>query len=160
MQRIDPDRLARQAESLSALARRLVFDADAADDVVQDTCLAALERGPRPGVPLGAWLVRVMRNLAARRHRDAQRQQRALEALATRRAAADPPSVHERVALHRRLLDAVRRLDEPYRMTVLLRYFDGLPPRVIAVRMDVSWTRRGARSPARRSAPSGIGTDR
>ncbi len=134
---IDPEQVAQQAEHVRALARRLLDDA-AAEDVVQDACLAALRRPPAPGVPLRAWLVRVVRNLAARRCRDQERQRRALVALAERHAERSAMDVQERVRLHARLIRAVQRLPEPYATTLLLRFFDGMPPRVIAVRTGVS----------------------
>ena len=47
--------------------------------------------------------------------------------------------------MHRRLLAAVEALDEPYRTTVRMRWFDGLPPREIAARLGIAphivWTR-------------------
>src|SRR6185295_7253069 len=38
---------------------------------------------------------------------------------------------------HKRLVLAVMQLDEPYRSTVLLRWFEDLPPREVAARLGV-----------------------
>jgi DNA-directed RNA polymerase specialized sigma24 family protein len=60
------------AEWLQRLARGLVRDANDADDLFQDTWVAALEN--RPVLPdqhsRRSWLARVARNLVARRLRD------------------------------------------------------------------------------------------
>jgi hypothetical protein len=53
---------------------------------------------------------------------------------ATSRSADD---VVQRVEAHRRVVNAVSDLDEPYRTTVLLRFYEELPPREIARRMAV-----------------------
>ncbi len=42
-----------------------------------------------------------------------------------------------RAEVHCELVEAVLHLSEPYRFTVLLRYFEDLPPRDIARRADV-----------------------
>ena len=61
---------------VARLARRLVGD-DAADDVVQDTWVAALEKAPRERERLRPWLARVVTNFARQRRRgDAHRVQR------------------------------------------------------------------------------------
>lgn len=49
---LTPDLLA-HAGALRALARRILRDADAAEDVVQDTWMAALERPPAARERLG-----------------------------------------------------------------------------------------------------------
>ena len=57
-----------------------------------------------------------------------------------RQTATPPPSVDvllEREAQRRRVVSAVVSLPEPYRRTVMLRYLEGLPPRLIAQRDDV-----------------------
>ncbi len=134
------------ADWARALARRLVSD-DVADDVVQETWLAAL-RSPPHAAARGtgrAWLATVLRNVVRRRARAAARR------TAHEHAAALEPATRERAApgarettaageivaraeAHRRVVDAVLALDEPYRATVLLRWFDGLAVGEIAAR--------------------------
>ena len=63
----DAERLALETDWLHRLALRLVHDVHAAEDVVQDTLLAALDRPQwaRQGdVSLRAWLTGTVRNLA------------------------------------------------------------------------------------------------
>jgi RNA polymerase sigma-70 factor (ECF subfamily) len=115
----------------------VVFDETRVDDVVQQTWLAALERPPRDRSGLRAWLGRVARNFALRASRDEGRRSRR-----ERRAAkpeTTPPTVDVvgELAAHRRVVHAVLALQEPYRTTILLRFYKDLPPREIARTMDV-----------------------
>jgi len=130
---MDPGNLALYAEGLRALARRLVRDAAAADDVVQEACLAALRRGhaSRP------WLVGVVKNLARRRHRDESRRAERERRAARPEATAPDAEAVERAELQRALLDELLALDEPYRAAMLLRHVDGLPLGEIARRLRV-----------------------
>lgn len=117
--------LLQHAEWLRGLAARLVRGDDA-DDVVQDTWAAAVrsppserEGGARP------WLAQVARNVARRRWRSDSARRVREEVVGT---AADPVASPEelvaRAQLHRRLADHVLALDEPFRSTILLRYFE------------------------------------
>src|SRR5436305_11656038 len=61
---LDPDALLAHVDAVRRLAGVLVHDADRADDVTQETMRIALERGPKAGWPLSAWLGGVARNVA------------------------------------------------------------------------------------------------
>ena len=116
---------------LRTLARGLLRDTHAADDVVQDAWLVATgtdaaARSPNP------WLRAVTRNLALRRLR-AEERRRNREATVAR--SEREPSTADRVAaleLRRRLLDAIEALGEPYRGTIVARYFEDQMPAAIA----------------------------
>lgn len=123
---------------LRALARRLVSDAHAADDLAQDALVVALERPPRHGGNLRAWLARVLRNL----QREGWRRQAARPASTaqldpTELDPTDAAEVVTRAELAQLIGATVLALAEPYRSTVLLRHFDGLTPRAIAARQGV-----------------------
>ncbi|HTF89960.1 MAG TPA: RNA polymerase sigma factor [Planctomycetota bacterium] len=121
------------AAALRALAAALTNDANEAQDLIQETWLRALRHegsGDRPR----SWWAAVLRNLA--RNRARQRRQRAHD---EREAARDErlPSefeVLERLEVAQRVAAEVTRLDEPYRTTIHLRYFEGLSPDEIAKR--------------------------
>ncbi len=138
----DPNRLLEDLLAhdawIRSLASRLVRDEHAAQDVVQDAWMEALEKPPRKPGPLRSWMRRVVRSFALMRHRtDAHRRQR--EERAARGESL--PSVAEmldREETRIRVARAVASLEEPCRSTVLYRYFEGLPPREIAARLDVS----------------------
>lgn len=128
--------LLEQVSWMRRLARALVADRDLADDLVQETCVAALERAPRETGNLRAWLGEVMRN-ALRQHSRARGRRLAREVSAARPEALEPADkLVERVLLQRELVNAVLELDEPYRSTLLLRFFEELPPREIARRTE------------------------
>jgi RNA polymerase sigma factor (sigma-70 family) len=115
---------------LRTLARRLARDPDVADDLVQDACAAAL-RQQQPPNSWRAWLTTVVQNLMAARRRDDRRRPR-LQSLSEADAVCQGQGSVQRAADQQRLAAAVMELDEPYRSTVLLRFFDGFPPRRIA----------------------------
>ncbi len=138
------DRSAKDAEQLLShvdwarrLARSLVADSNRADDLVQRTWVAALERPPGEDVPLRAWFAGVLRNLARQDRRSDDRR------VARERAAARDdvlPSADESldaIARQKMLMGAVLELDEPYRSVIVRRYFDDVPPREIASELGI-----------------------
>src|SRR5262245_5832641 len=130
---LHPETLLEHGPRLRTLARRLVRDGHAADDLVQETWLRAVESGGESS-SAWQWLARVLRNLAFQGRRlDAHRAER--ECGAARREGRDEPE--QRFSGHKDLVAAIDRLPEPYRQTILLRYFEDLPPRRIAARLGV-----------------------
>ncbi len=129
-----PDALLAHRVWVREVARRLARNAFDADDLEQDTWLAALRAGPSDGPGIRAWFARVARNRSHEVHRgDAHRASRE-ERVARGEATASTASLVEQAEAHRRVVDAVLALPEPLRETVLLRYFEGLPPRDVAAR--------------------------
>ena len=136
----DPEFLLRHVAHVRQLARRLVFDADLAREVEQETWVAALEHAPRDLRQPRAWLSRVARHVARRLWARKDRSQ-GLERVAGRerhaaRTAAEktPPDLVEREQALRRLLAAIDRLPEPVRTTVVMHHLDGLSLRDVAHR--------------------------
>lgn len=126
--------LLEQVSWIRRLAHQLVADRELAEDLVQETCVVALQQAPREIGKLRQWLAQVLRN-ALRQHARAQGRRSGREAaLAPAEAHESPARLVERVHLQRELVGAVLELEEPYRSTVLLRFFEELPPRVIAQR--------------------------
>lgn len=126
----------RELAGLHALARSLVHgDADA-DDLVQDTALAAITHPPElaDGRPLRPWLATVLRNRwrmdrRGRARREAREQAVGLELAEVHGAeaaeAADAPAAIDRARMLERLASALVALDEPFRTVVIRRYLDG-----------------------------------
>lgn len=131
-----PALLAEQA-FLRTLARELV--ADRADDVMQQTMLLALQHRGEIREPR-SWLGRIARNVAANLRRTDRRRS------ARERAAAVPeraPSSAELLLREERraaLVRAVDALPPPLREVVLLRWYEGLPPRRIATSLGLPVT--------------------
>jgi len=136
-QQADIERLLQHSDWVRGLALRLVGDASRADDLVQETWRAALERPPRHAENLRGWLAAVVRNVARQLGRsDARRATREERASSD----SDEPSLDElaaRATLQRDVVDHVLALEPELRAVVLLRYFDGHPPREIARRTGV-----------------------
>ncbi|MEE8148015.1 MAG: RNA polymerase sigma factor, partial [Longimicrobiales bacterium] len=131
------DALQEHAGFIRALARGLLSDPDQADDIVQETCLAALRHPPRHRANLRAWLGTVARNLAFRRHRSARRRAHH-EARAVRPdRLPSPAELAERMELQRKVLNAVDSLEEPFRASLIFRYFDDLTPSEIAGHLQI-----------------------
>jgi RNA polymerase sigma factor (sigma-70 family) len=126
------------ADWLRRLAAHLVRGGGGADDLLQDTWEAALRCPPDPARPAQPWLAEVLRNLVRARGRKARRR-RSFET----QARVDPlgvPSAEvllERAEAQRFVAELVIGLDEPYRSTVLLRYYEGLSGARIAAALDV-----------------------
>src|SRR5262249_18060373 len=133
---VDPEHLLGEDGFVRGLARHLLRDANGADDLAQETWVAALQRGPR-GAPLRHWLATVMRRLLARDRRRRDRELLRQRAAARQEPVPSTDEIVAREALRAEVVRAVLALDEPYRAVVLLRFFEHLPPRAIARRLQL-----------------------
>jgi RNA polymerase sigma factor (sigma-70 family) len=125
------------AEWLRHLATRLLGESEA-EDAVQDTLAAALKAPPQ-AAQSRPWLAEVLRNFARRRWRRGRIHTRAVGALGylDEGSAPAPDELLVRTALQRELVDLVLQLEEPYRRTLLLRYYEGKSAVAIAAEMGV-----------------------
>lgn len=128
--------LLRHRDWLRALARHLVADEARADDVCQDALLGAIGRAEPPVSPR-SWLARAVRSLAARQARDEGRRCARERDAAVERTVPATAEVVAQFASQRVVANAVHALAEPYRSTILLRYWDDLPTRAVARRLGV-----------------------
>lgn len=158
---------------IRALARSLVVDPQAADDIAQDTMLTALERPPREGGgdSIRAWLARVARNFARQRSRGESRRAKR-EAIAGGqvgdRKGLETPSAAElasRLDMQRVLTEIVADLGEANRTVLLLHYFEGLSLVEIARRTQspagtIRWRLKRALEQVREAMDARHGGDR
>src|SRR5687768_9075876 len=119
------DELQRHARWIRRLAGELLRDEGAAEDLVQETWLAALTHPPAEE-RLRPWLRQVARNFARMRHRkDARRTQREREARPA--AAPEGPDAYVlRLEAEQHLSRELASLDESFRAVLMLRYYEDL----------------------------------
>lgn len=122
---------------LRRLARTLVRDAAAVDDLLQETWLAALKNPPDPNRPARPWLAGVIRRLAAMRTRGEARRVHRQRSTARGEGVPSTAELVEGVDTQRRIAEAVLDLEEPYRTTLLLRFYEQLSSVDIAKRQGI-----------------------
>jgi len=133
---LNPEALLEHVAWVRELARALVADENHADDVSQETLLAAMDAPARKVRNLRAWLAGAVRNLVRQDRRlAARRVEREGRAARTDRVPS-PTELVEKADLQRYVVKLVLELREPYRSTVLYRYFEGLSVRRIAHRTE------------------------
>ena len=121
------EELLAHAAWLRRLALRLVADADVADDLVQETWIAAARSAPEPRQSLRPWLAKVLRDAFRMRARSEGRRSAREQAVSL--VADDVPTPELLVAraeAQKRLVDLVLALEEPYRGAVLLHFCEGV----------------------------------
>lgn len=131
------ERLLAHREWVRHVARAMVRDENDADDLEGEMWLDALRRPLRSGRSLRGWIY-----TALRRDRVDGRRSEGARARRERAVAREDafPSAGELVAkadAHRQVVVAVMELAEPYRTTILYRFFEDLPPSRIAERLGI-----------------------
>lgn len=131
------DLLLQHTEFLSALAARLVSGGSDADDLTQETWLSALRRPPADAGAVRAWLAKVARNHALQAHRSRRRRVSREQWVARPEGLPSTDEIVARENARRGVVEGLHQLSEPYRSTLLLRFYEDLPPREVARRMKV-----------------------
>ncbi|MBI3817828.1 MAG: sigma-70 family RNA polymerase sigma factor [Planctomycetes bacterium] len=134
---LDDDDLKLQVAWVRRLAFNLLRDAHVADDVAQDTMAAALEHDLDLDASPRGWLATVTRNFVRQTLRIRARRTAREQAAARSQQLPSASDALERAESFRNAVNAVLSLEEPLRSTVLLRFFEQLPPREIARRQGV-----------------------
>ncbi|MGE3166752.1 MAG: sigma-70 family RNA polymerase sigma factor [Planctomycetota bacterium] len=130
------DALLEQVQWVRGLALSLVRDSNDADDLSQEALLAAVDSPPEGN--LRAWFSRVLRYKRSTQRRTTSRRARRERESAVGESLPSTSDVLERAELHRKLVETAFRLREPFRTTVLLRYFEGLDPDQIARQQGIA----------------------
>jgi len=144
---ISVEELLAESAGLHVLAQRLV--GGTALDLVQESLLASLQQSARPRA-VREWLHGVARKQAAlfwrkERHR-VQREEQA--AVPERLPSAS--ELAEQAEIHHILAEEVVALREPYRSSVILRFYHGLSPEEIAARVEDELSVAGVRTRVKR----------
>lgn len=108
-----------------------------AEDVSQEAWVALLKhRHARPR-SIRAWLATIVRNASRDMRRASAARERREHNSAPGDAAPSMEEILDREKARRAVVDAVAALEEPYRSTVLLRFFEELTLAEVAQRLDV-----------------------
>ena len=122
---------------LKSLATMLANDRDDADDLVQEAWIAAWRRQPDATRPMRGWLTKVVRDLAGMKRRSERRRVARHAVADDAQAPAAPDELVAQMRLHRRLVDLVLELDEPYRSTIIARFVEGRTSASIAQSLGI-----------------------
>ena len=122
---------------LRAIALGVLHNEADADDVVQQTLTAAIEKPPHDPSNLRGWLATVARNFARMHYRGRKRRHAREERVARAEGVPGTAQIAERMEMERHVVEAIATLDEPFRATLVLRYYDDLQPKEIAERMGI-----------------------
>ena len=114
----DPEQLLTHDAFVRGLARSLVRDSHGADDLVQDTWLAAIEGAPQNPASLRAWLGRAVRYLAGKRRRSQARRNHREKRAARADYIPSTAEIVEREAARHQVVRAVLQLQEHPSMSV------------------------------------------
>jgi RNA polymerase sigma-70 factor (ECF subfamily) len=117
---------------MRSLARSLVRDESAADDLAQEVFVDALRSPPAHGAGVRGWLATLLRRRARDAWRSASRRAAREEAAARPEAMRSAAEVVAEADLHRRVVEAVMGLEEPFRGTLLLRFYEDRSPAAVA----------------------------
>lgn len=140
----DPEALARalhddHGPALASWARSRFTDHQLAEEVVQETVLAAWRRydqfDPARGTER-AWMFGIARNVAATRHRRNRRHLRSVPTDPIADVGLDDAEL-ARVAERSLIVDAVLELSDDHRRVVAAAYWEGMSTREIAARLGI-----------------------
>ncbi len=133
---VDPEEILEHGPWLRALARALVRDAAAAEDLAQEAWLVAGRRGDLDTDRLRPFLAGVLRRLARRWRRTERRRGDRDAHAAPGDAPPSPADLAAQLELQEHLLHELRALDEPYRETLVMRFYGGQSSAEIARRTN------------------------
>lgn len=122
---MNADQLLADAAWLKGLALSLAGNADDADDLAQESWIAAWRKAPDGSRSLRPWLTKVVRDLAGMRRRSAMRRFVREQAAIDDVEPARPDALLAQARLHRLLVELVLELGEPVRSTILARFVEG-----------------------------------
>jgi RNA polymerase sigma-70 factor (ECF subfamily) len=119
------------------LAARLTAGDGTADDLVQEAWIAAARHPPSSDRPLKPWLGVVLRNLFLKRRLGETRREARQSLAGAAAESLSPEALFEKFEVQRLLAELVAALAEPYRQTLILRFFEDLSAADIARQLGV-----------------------
>lgn len=134
---VDPEFVLQHAAHVRALAARLVFDGTRAEDLAQETWLAALRNAPQSMTSPRGWLARIAQRRAVQDWRTESARAAREQTAARAEGVASESEVLEREELRTRIVRAVLALEEPYRSAIVAQFLEERTPRDAAQRRGV-----------------------
>lgn len=123
---------------LAAFARQLTRDSDEAEDLVQETLLAAWRRPPQDKTGLRPWLATVLRNrLRMERRSEARREARNAGSAAPEEASITPDVAVARVRVLSHLTAELEKLSAEDQQLIVRRFLEGQSAATIASALSV-----------------------
>ncbi|MCB9897989.1 MAG: sigma-70 family RNA polymerase sigma factor [Planctomycetes bacterium] len=135
----DPEALLSDLPVLRRLARALLHDVHAADDLAHDAWIASRRAAPprTPAARVG-WLAAIVRNLASNRLRSERRREaREVEVAGRAVPVTTPADIVRREEVRRLVVEAVLGLPDAQRDVLLMRFWDGMSSETIARHLDL-----------------------
>ena len=132
-----PELILADSAWLRGFTRRLVQDADLAEDVCQDALVAGFSSSNPSSGSSRPWLARVARNIAISLARRQKRRQQAERATLGKATAPETADLAAELELQRLAVQALSTLHEPYQTALLYRFMKGLSARETAKQLDV-----------------------
>jgi len=133
----NPEALLEHVGFLRAIALGLLRNEADAEDVVQQTLVAAMEKQPADDRNLKGWLGAVARNFALMHFRSGKRRHEREAKVARAEGGPSTVEITARLEMEKRVVDAVATLEEPFRTTLILRYYDNMSPKQIAAHLGI-----------------------
>lgn len=139
------EELLAQAEFIQRLSRRLILDNHRAEDLAQDLWVAYLENPPNPRVSLRSWLSGTLLNISRMMFRSSRRREKRELVYASQQGDAFnmtrvKKSIGEdceKAEILQQVVDVLLSLQEPFRTTLLLRFYQDLPYKDVAVKLNI-----------------------
>ncbi len=134
---IDIDKLMSNGNWVRNLARRLLYDENMVDDVMQEVWITALQRPPSKPQALQAWLKTVVRSLALRANRSKKRRDHHEGNIPKKPNVGPTDTILANLEVRQKLIEGILELDDPYRSVVYLHFFEELKLTEIAKQLSV-----------------------
>ncbi len=134
---VDPQFVLEHAAHVRALAGRLVFDGARADDLEQETWLAALKNAPQSMTSPRGWLARIAQRRAVHDWRAESRRAAREHEVARAESVTSSEEILEREETRAELVRAVLALDEPYRAALVAQFLEERTPSEAARRRGI-----------------------
>jgi len=134
---MNPEELLIHSDFIRSLARSLVRDQNTADDISQQTWLAAVKSPPSENINIRNWLSKVAVNFTRIIYRSDKKRDIRERAAARPELMPSPDEIASREETRRILVNAVLSLTEPFRTAVFLRYYENLSAKEVAKRTGV-----------------------